>query len=776
MNPRIQVEHTVTEQVTDLDLVIASCGSRPGDAAGDRPDPGRHSLRRRRPAVPHHHRGPGQRLPPRHGHDLRVPLARRPRRPPRRRHPAPGAEVSPHFDSLLVKLTCHGHDFPTRRPGAARDRRVPHPRRRDEPALPRRSSTTPTSARAGSRPFIDDRPELVHARPSADRGTRLLRLPRRDTVNRPHGPRVVVEPADKLPDRRPGRRRAAAGSRQRLAALGPEASRPSCGPAPPVAVTDTTFRDAHQSLLATRVRTRDLLAVAPYVARTAPELFAWSAGAARRTTWRCGSWPRTRGSASRRCARRCPTSARRCCCADATPSATRRTRPRSPTPSSPRRRRPGWTSSGSSTRSTTSGRCARRSTAVRATGTAVAEVALCYTGDLSDPGETLYTLDYYLRLAEQIVEAGAHVLAIKDMAGLLRPPAARPLVTALRERFDLPVHLHTHDTAGGQLATLIAAIDAGVDAVDAAVAPMAGTTSQPSLSALVAATDHTERATGLSLKAVGDLEPYWEAVRRLYAPFESGLPSPTGRVYHHEIPGGQLSNLRQQAIALGLGDQFELIEDCTPRPTGCWAAWSRSPRHQGRRRPGPAPGRRGRRPGRLRVRPGQFDVPDSVIGFLRGELGDPPGGWPEPFRTRALAGRRSSRARQPSPTTTGPTWRARPPRRAEPAAVPRPGRGVRRLAGRSTATSPCSPRRTTSTACAPARSTRCTLERGRPAADRARGHLRARRARLPHRDVHAERPATPRTGARRAVATDVKAAEKADRGRPARRGAVRRAS
>ncbi len=120
-------------------------------------------------------------------------------------------------------------------------------------------------------------------------------------------------------------------------------------------------------------------------------------------------------------------------------------------------------------------------------------MALCYTADLSDPAEQLYTLDYYLRLAEQIVDAGAHVLAIKDMAGLLRPPAARTLVTALRERFDLPVHLHTHDTAGGQLATLVAAIEAGVDAVDAAVASMAGTTSQPSLSALVAATDHTDR-------------------------------------------------------------------------------------------------------------------------------------------------------------------------------------------------------------------------------------------------------------------------------------------
>jgi pyruvate carboxylase len=171
--------------------------------------------------------------------------------------------------------------------------------------------------------------------------------------------------------------------------------------------------------------------------------------------------------------------------------------------------------------------------AVRETGTAVAEVALCYTGDLSDPSERLYTLDYYLRLAEQIVAAGAHVLAIKDMAGLLRAPAAATLVSALRREFDLPVHLHTPDTAGGQLATYLAAIQAGADAVDGAVASMAGTTSQPSLSAIVAATDHSDRPTGLDLQAVSDMEPYWESVRKIYAPFEAGLASPTGRVYHH---------------------------------------------------------------------------------------------------------------------------------------------------------------------------------------------------------------------------------------------------
>ena len=270
----------------------------------------------------------------------------------------------------------------------------------------------------------------------------------------------------------------------------------------------------------------------------------------------------------------------------------------------------------------------------------MAEVALCYTGDLSNPDEKLYTLDYYLRLAERIVDAGAHVLAIKDMAGLLRAPAARTLVGALRERFDLPVHLHTHDTPGGQLATLVAAIEAGVDAVDAATAPMAGTTSQPPLSALVSATDHSARETGLSLDAVCALEPYWEATRRVYAPFESGLPSPTGRVYTHEIPGGQLSNLRQQAIALGLGEKFEQIEDMyaaanailgnVVKVTPSSKVVGDLALHLVAANADPAA---------FAEDPASFDIPDSVIGFLNGELGDPPGGWPEPFRTKALEGR-----------------------------------------------------------------------------------------------------------------------------------------
>jgi pyruvate carboxylase len=643
MNPRIQVEHTVTEQVTDRDLVIAQLRIAAGmtlpelhltqdvitltgaamqcrittedPANGFRPDTGTISAYRS-PG------GPGVRLD---GGTVHT-----------------GAEVSAHFDSMLVKLTCHGHDFAN---AARRARRaIAEFRIRGVSTnLPFLGAVLDDpDFRAGriTTAFIDERPELVHARPSADRGSRILRYLAETTVNRPHGPRpVVVEPADKLPDLSLGET-PPEGSRQRLAALGPERFAADLRSRTAVAVTDTTFRDAHQSLLATRVRTRDLLAVAPHVARTVPELLSlecWG-GATYDVALRfLAEDPWERLAALR----------------EAVPNICTQMllRGRNTVGYTPY---PTEVTDAFVTEAAATGMDIFRIfdalndvsqmrpaiDAVRATGTAVAEVALCYTGELSDPAETLYTLDYYLRLAEQIVEAGAHVLAIKDMAGLLRPPAARTLVTALRSRFDLPVHLHTHDTAGGQLATLVAAIDAGVDAVDAAVASMAGTTSQPSLSALVAATDHTDRATGLSLQAVGDLEPYWEAVRKVYAPFESGLASPTGRVYHHEIPGGQLSNLRQQAIALGLGDRFELIEDCyaaADRMLGRLVKVTPSSKVVGDLALHLVGA--GVSAADFESDPGKFDVPDSVIGFLRGELGVPPGGWPEPFRTRALEGR-----------------------------------------------------------------------------------------------------------------------------------------
>ena len=285
---------------------------------------------------------------------------------------------------------------------------------------------------------------------------------------------------------------------------------------------------------------------------------------------------------------------------------------------------------------------------------------------------------------------------------------------ALRERFDLPVHLHTHDTPGGQLATLLAAIDAGVDAVDAASAALAGTTSQPALSALVGATDQTDRATGLSLAAVCDLEPYWEATRRLYAPFEAGLPAPTGRVYRHEIPGGQLSNLRQQAIALGLGEKFEQIEDMyaaandilgnivkvTPssKVVGDLALRAR----RGRRRPAGV-----RRRPRVVRRPGLGDR--LPVRRARRSPRRLAGAVPH---QGARGPHRPSRARRSSTPRTRQRWRPRPSFDAEPAAVPRADQGLRRLRASATATSRCCRRATSSTASTSTSSTTSTSAKG----------------------------------------------------------------
>jgi pyruvate carboxylase len=641
MNPRIQVEHTVTEEVTDIDLVQAQLRIAAGESLADL------GLSQDRVAV----RGaalqcrittedPSRGFLPDTG---TITAFRSPGGAGIRLDSGvayTGAEISGHFDSMITKLTCRGRDF-----DAAVDRArraVAEFRIRgvatNIPFLQAILDDPDFKAGRVTTSFIDTHPQLLTARSSADRGTKLLTYLAEVTVNQPHGPApALADPRDKLPALPPS---APPGSRQRLLGLGPVAFAADLRAQTRVAVTDTTFRDAHQSLLATRVRTSDLLAVAPHVSRTTPELLSlecWG-GATYDVALRFLSEdPWDRLAALR----------------EAVPNICLQMLLRG-------RNTVGYTPYPVEVADAFVREAAATGLdvfrifdalndvdqmrpaidAVRATGTTVAEVALCYTSDLLDPAERLYTLDYYLRLAERIVAAGAHVLAIKDMAGLLRAPAAKVLVAALRERFDLPVHLHTHDTAGGQLATLLAAIDAGVDAVDAATATMAGTTSQPSLSALVAATDHTERETGLALQAVCDLEPYWEGVRRVYAPFESGLTSPTGRVYRHEIPGGQLSNLRQQAIALGLGEKFEQIEDMyaaandilgdivkvTPssKVVGDLALHLVAV---------------GADPAAFQADPGRYDIPDSVIGFLSGELGDPPGGWPEPFRTKALAGK-----------------------------------------------------------------------------------------------------------------------------------------
>jgi pyruvate carboxylase len=642
MNPRIQVEHTVTEEITDVDLVASQMRIADGEtlealglaqdklvvhgaamqcrittedpANGFRPDTGR-ITGYRTPG------GAGIRLDG--GTNL-------------------GAEISAHFDSMLVKLTCRGRDFST---AVTRARRALAEFRirgvsTNIPFL--MAVVNDPDFRAGriTTSFIDERPYLLTARTPADRGTKILNYLADVTVNQPHGVRPsTVYPQDKLPEidlKAPP----PAGSKQRLVELGPEGFARWMLESKPVGVTDTTFRDAHQSLLATRLRTNGLLMVAPYVARMMPQLLSIEC------------WGGATYDVALRFLKEDPWE-RLAALREAMPNIClqmllrgRNTVGYTPYPETVTK---AFVDEATATgidiyrifdalNNVESMRPAID--AVRETGTSIAEVAMSYTGDLSDPGENLYTLDYYLKLAEQIVDAGAHVLAIKDMAGLLRPQAATALVSALRSRFDLPVHVHTHDTPGGQLATYLAAWQAGASAVDGAAAPLAGTTSQPALSSIVAAAAHTTYDTGLSLAAVCELEPYWEALRKVYAPFESGLPAPTGRVYHHEIPGGQLSNLRQQAIALGFGDRFEQIEDnyaAADRILGRLVKVTPSSKVVGDLALSLVGA--GVTADEFAADPARFDIPDSVVEFLRGELGDPPGGWPEPLRTKALAGR-----------------------------------------------------------------------------------------------------------------------------------------
>ena len=643
MNPRIQVEHTVTEEITDVDLVASQLRIAAGEtleqlgltqdritmhgaalqcrvttenpADGFRPDTGRITA----------YRSPG-------GAGVRLDGGTI----------NPGTEVSPHFDSMLAKVTCRGRDLDTAIRRA--HRAVSEFRIRgvatNIPFLLNLLDDEEFRAGDVSTHFIDEHPGLTRINPPKDRASKVLAWLADVTVNKPNGEADgVINPAIKLPAidlEAP----APDGERQRLLELGPEGWAKALRERTSLAVTETTFRDAHQSLLATRVRTADLVAVAPHVSRMTPQLLSMEAwgGATYDVALRfLGEDPWERLARVR----------------EAMPNVPLQMLLRG-------RNTVGYTPYPTEVTTAFVEEAAATGIdvfrifdalndvdqmrpaidAVLGTGSTVAEVALCYSGDLLNPSEDLYTLDYYLRLAERIVDAGAHVLAIKDMAGLLRAGAATTLVSALRERFGLPVHLHTHDTAGGQLATLLAASAAGVDAVDVASAPMAGTTSQPSLSALVAAVAHTERDTGLSLEAVSDLEPYWEAVRRLYKPFESGLPGPTGRVYHHEIPGGQLSNLRQQAIALGLADDFEKIEDW-------YAAASRNLGRPTKVTPSSKVVgdlalqlvAQGVDPDDFERDPRKYDIPDSVIGFMAGELGDLPGGWPEPFRSKVLEGR-----------------------------------------------------------------------------------------------------------------------------------------
>jgi len=642
MNPRVQVEHTVTEEVTQVDIVQSQLLIAAGQTL-DQLGLSQDSIRLLGSAVqcrvtaedPEHDFRPDTgtittyRVPG--GSGIRLDEGT-----------TLGTEVLPFFDSLLAKVTCRGRNF-TEAVDRAR-RALAEMRIRgiktnigyllaildDEDFKTANISTS----------FIEMKPELLHIRQSADRGTKLLTYVAETTVNRPFGPPPAIgDPREFLPNLLKQTLTPPNGSKQALDSLGPVKFAERLRNDRKIAVTDTTFRDAHQSLLATRMRTFDMLAVAEHISYGLSELFSlecWG-GATFDTSLRFlkeDPWERLdslRKAVPNICLQMLIRG--------------RNTVGYTPYPDKVAKHFVEQAATGGIDifrifDAQNDVEQIRPAVEAVLETNAIAEGTLCYTGNLADPNEDFYNLDYYLRLAEQIAATGVHVLCIKDMAGLLRPKAAKILISALRERFDQPVHLHTHDTAGGQLATYLAAISVGVDAIDGAMAPLSGTTSQPALSSIVAATNNEDFASGIDLENLLNLEPYFEAVRKLYKPFESGLNSPTGRVYRHEIPGGQITNLRQQAISLGLGNMIDHIEDLyaqvdklfgrivkvtpTSKVVGDLALHLAA---------------QGTTVADLERNPEKFSLPESVIGFLAGELGTPPAGWPEPFRSRALADR-----------------------------------------------------------------------------------------------------------------------------------------
>lgn len=656
MNPRIQVEHTVTEQITGIDLVRSQILVAQGFALDslELALPTQENIPRNGYAIQARitTEDPENGFAPDYGKILAYRSAAGFGIRLDGGMAAAGAVVTPFYDSLLVKVTASAPTFETavnRLDRALREFRI-RGVKTNIPFLENVLAHPVFRSGMATTTLIDTSPELLEYTPRRDRATKLLAFLGDVIVNgnpnakgwKPSKPFAQPKPPSIQPIQ------TAAGTRQKLKEVGPAKFAEWTKEQQRLLFTDTTLRDAHQSLLATRVRTDDMVRVAEAIQNRLPNLYSlemWG-GATFDTSMRFGRedpWQRLR------------------LLREKVPNICFQMLFRGSNAVG-YSNYPDNVVAGFVRHAAESGIDIFRvfdslnylpnlkvaMNAINATEYGVCEAAICYTGDILDPTRTKYSLGYYVELAKELERMGAHILAIKDMAGLCRPFAAYQLVKALKEEIGLPIHYHTHDTSGTSAASALMASEAGVDVVDGALSSMSGGTSQPNLNSLVAALQHTARDSGLDLEALDEMSDYWEGVLPLYTPFDTTSRAGTAEVYLHEMPGGQYTNLKEQAASLGLSSRwreiartyadvnqlFGDIVKVTPssKVVGDMTMFLIS---------------RGMKASDVpNLEPGTVGFPESVVDMLSGGLGQPLGGFP-PQVVKAVLGDKEVTTKRP---------------------------------------------------------------------------------------------------------------------------------
>ena len=647
VNPRVQVEHTITEMITGIDIVQSQIKIAEGHNLHDHPlnIPNQKDIHINGYAIqarvttedPLNDFMPdtGRIAAYRSGGGFGVRLDAG--------NAYLGSVITPYYDSLLVKVSTHANQFDQAAAKMLRNLREFRIRgiKTNIPFLENVVKHKKFITGEYNTSFIDQTPELFRFSSRKDRGTKLLNYIGDVTVNGFPGIGVKEKPIldkPKVPQINLDSM-TQDGTKQLLDQLGPEELTKWIKKQKNVLITDTTFRDAHQSLLATRVRTKDLLKISPATSKLMPNLFSmemWG-GATFDVAYRFlkeDPWERLlllRQEIPNILFQMLLRSSNAVGYKNYPDNVIREFVEHSAYAGIDVFRifdSLNWVHG-----------MEKAIQYVRETGK-VAEAAICYTGDILDPSRQKYDLQYYRNLAKELEAQGAHILAIKDMAGLLKPEAAYRLISELKDTVDIPIHLHTHDTSGNGIYQYARAIDAGVDIVDTALGSMAGLTSQPGLNSLYYALEGNERQPHIEIESVERLSEYWEGVRNYYSDFESGMKSPHTEVYVHEMPGGQYSNLQQQAKAVGLGERWDEVKGMYHRVSMLFGDIIKvTPSSKVVGDMALFMVQNNLTEESVLERGHLIDFPDSVVELFSGYLGQPYGGFPEKLQRVILKDR-----------------------------------------------------------------------------------------------------------------------------------------